>query len=76
LAELMSVREYLSTSLRPDCDYVDGVIVERNLGEYEHARLQGAVFAYFYNRRKEWDIDVGPEQRVEVGAKRFRIPDG
>ncbi len=38
--ELMSVREYLSTSFRPDCDYVDGEVVERNVGEYDHARLQ------------------------------------
>ena len=26
--ELISIREYLSTSYRPDCDYVDGVVVE------------------------------------------------
>ena len=30
---LISVREYLSTSYRPDCDYVDGEVQERNLGE-------------------------------------------
>jgi hypothetical protein len=72
--ELMTVREYLSTSFRPDCDYVDGEVVERNLGEYDHARLQMAVSAYFYVRRKEWGIDVVPEQRVQVAATRFRIP--
>src|SRR5579875_879313 len=27
----ISVEEYLSTSYRPDCDYVDGEIEERNL---------------------------------------------
>jgi hypothetical protein len=27
-AELVSVREYLTTSYRPDCDYVDGRIEE------------------------------------------------
>lgn len=37
----MSVREYLSTSYRPDCGYVDGVVLERNVGEWDHARLQG-----------------------------------
>lgn len=74
-AELVSVREYLSTAYRPDCDYVDGIVVERNLGEYDHARLQGAVFAYFYNRRKQWGIHVVPEQRVQVAPTRLRIPD-
>ncbi|RXH57399.1 hypothetical protein [Granulicella sibirica] len=37
----LTVEEYLRTSYRPDCDFVDGVIEERNLGEYEHSRLQG-----------------------------------
>jgi len=34
-AEFVSVREYLTTSYRPDCDYVDGRIEERNVGEYD-----------------------------------------
>jgi hypothetical protein len=36
---LISIEEYLRTSYHPDCDYVDGEIQERNLGEREHARL-------------------------------------
>ena len=52
--ELVSVREYLSSSYDPDCDYVDGVVEERNLGEKDHSSLQMAVAAYFYARRKEW----------------------
>jgi len=73
--ELVSVQQYLSTSYRPDCDYVDGVVVERNLGERDHSRLQMALSAYFYNRRKEWGISVFPEQRVQVSPTRFRVPD-
>jgi Uma2 family endonuclease len=72
---LISIPEYLSTSYRPDCDYVDGVVLERHLGEYDHARLQLAVAAYYFNRRKEWGINVVPEQRVQVSATRFRVPD-
>src|SRR5271154_214761 len=33
----VSVAEYLATSYRPDCDYVDGVVEGRSLGEKEHA---------------------------------------
>jgi Uma2 family endonuclease len=73
--ELITIREYLSTSYRPDCEYVDGVVVKRNLGEKDHAKLQGAVFAYFYSRRKELGIHVFPEQRVQVSPTRFRVPD-
>jgi Uma2 family endonuclease len=71
----VTIEEYLSTSYRPDCDYVDGEIQERNLGEYDHARLQAAILAYLYNRRKEWGITVVPEQRVQVASSRFRILD-
>jgi hypothetical protein len=28
----VSVEEYLHTSYQPDCDYVDGEVLERNLG--------------------------------------------
>ena len=72
---LISVTEYLNTSYRPDRDYVDGLVVERNLGEYEHGRLQAAIGAYFYMRRKEWGIHVSSGQRVRVSATRFRVPD-
>ena len=40
---LVSVEEYLSTSYRPDREYIDGVIVERNLGEDDHSSLQTSV---------------------------------
>ena len=40
----ISVEDYLSTSYRPDCEYVDGVLLERNLGEFDHSRLQGPPF--------------------------------
>ena len=32
----VSVEEYLSTSYDPDCEYDEGAVVERNLGEIEH----------------------------------------
>ena len=71
----VSIHEYLSTSYRPDCDYVDGEVQERILGEFDHARLQMAVAGYYFARRKEWGITVVPEQRVQVSPTRFRVPD-
>ena len=72
---LISVEEYLATSYRPDCDYVDGRIEERNLGEWDHADLQTAVATYFRTRAKKWGIRAVVEQRVQVSPTRFRIPD-
>ena len=71
----VSIEEYLTTSYRPDCDYVDGAVVERHLGEYDQARLQMAVSAYYFNRASEWGIWVVPEQRVQVSPTRYRVPD-
>ena len=31
------VEEYLNTSYEPDCEYVDGEMLQRNMGEPEHA---------------------------------------
>src|SRR5579864_5054858 len=72
---LVSVEEYLSTSYDPDCDYVDGEVLERNLGEQDHSRLQGVLYAYLFNREKQWGIYVFPEQRVQVSRARFRVSD-
>ena len=72
---LISVEEYLATSYRPDCDYVDGRIEERNLGEFDHSSVQTAIAVYFGSRRKQLGITVVVEQRVQVSPTRFRIPD-
>ncbi|HZL57097.1 MAG TPA: Uma2 family endonuclease, partial [Bryobacteraceae bacterium] len=63
------------TTYRPDRDYVDGEVLERNLGEYDHSRPQMRLIMFFGAREKEWHIRVVPEQRVQVSPSRFRIPD-
>ena len=50
---LISVEEYLRTSYRPDCDYVDGEVLERNVGEKSHAKLQKAILLFLSAREKE-----------------------
>lgn len=72
---LVSEQEYLSTAYSPDRDYVDGEVQERNLGEFDHSRLQKRLILYFGVREKEWGIEVVPEQRVQVSATRYRVPD-
>ena len=66
----ISVEEYLTTSYRPDCDYIDGVVLERNVGELDHSDLQGLRV-----RQRQFGVRVLPEQRVQVAPTRFRIPD-
>src|SRR5580698_9549510 len=40
---VIPVSEYLRTSYSPDCDYVDGEVQERNMGEQDHSDLQTRI---------------------------------
>jgi Uma2 family endonuclease len=74
-ATLVSVQEYLATSFRPDRDYVDGEIQERNLGEQPHSLTQTNLASLLHQGRATWGIRVLTEQRVQVSPTRFRVPD-
>ena len=43
---LVSVDEYLNSSYHPDCDYVEGRLVERNVGEISHGDAQTSCVVY------------------------------
>jgi len=72
---LLSIDEYLRTSYKPDVDFVDGEIKERNLGEYEHATFQIAIGSHFWVHRAEWAIHPVTEQRIQVAPNRVRVCD-
>ena len=72
---LIPVEEYLRMSSDPDCEYVDGVIEERPVGEYDHATWQTILAAFFTIRQKELGIEARAELRVQVAPNRFRVPD-
>lgn len=71
----VSVEEYLSMVFEHDCEYVDGIIEERDLGEFEHAYVQGLLVTLFNNKRREWGVYALPEQRVQTQKTHFRVPD-
>jgi len=70
----VSLDEYLRTSYHPDCDYVDGEVQERNLGEFDHGAVQMFLGNWFYQHREEWQLYVIPELRTR-SATRVRIAD-
>jgi Uma2 family endonuclease len=72
---MVSLEEYLSTVYDPDCEYIDGELLERNMGESDHSGLQGIISALLYNQRHQYGIHVFPELRVQIAATRFCIPD-
>jgi len=74
-ATVTPLEEYLTTVYRPDREYIDGVIVERNLGERDHSTLQLELSVLLAALRRTLGIHVFPEQRVQVTRTRFRVPD-
>ena len=72
---MVSLEEYLATAYEPDCDFVDGTIEERNLGEWDHATLQSNIIAYLKACYKSQGISVPTELRIRVTPGRVRIPD-
>jgi Uma2 family endonuclease len=74
-ASLLGIDEYLNTSYRPDREYIDGELRERNVGKWDHARIQHLLALWFGNHEAEWGIVGSTEQRTRVAATRVRIPD-
>jgi Uma2 family endonuclease len=66
---------YLKSTYRPDRDWIDGEVRERNMGEAPHSAVQKFLIAYISAREEQWGITIWPEQRVQTSATRFRVPD-
>ena len=71
----LTPEEYLGTSYKPDCDFVDGQLQERNVGEDQHALFQMAVILWFGKYMEQWHLFPLPEMRIQVGPSRFRVAD-
>jgi len=72
---LVPVSEYLQTTYRPDRDYINGELKERNVGEQPHAHVQSIIAGIFRENRKAWGVRALTEQRVQVAPQRYRVPD-
>ena len=72
---LLSLEEYLNTSYSPDREYRDGALVERNVGEEAHSRLQALFAGYLVRRRREWNIEAYISLRVKVRDQWYPLPD-
>jgi Uma2 family endonuclease len=70
---LISVEEYLQTSYDPDVEYVDGVLVERNVGDWLHSLIQSNLI--FVIRSRYPHVYVLPELRSKTTETRYRLPD-
>ena len=69
------VEEYLKTVYEPDCEYIDGRVEERNLGEHDHGFLQILLGTLFTNHRVDWGVRAVTDVRTQVKPSHFRVPD-
>ncbi len=73
---LMDVDEYLRTTFEgSDCEYLDGEIVERNMGELPHGTVQMEVAYLLRQMASRLGIRVVPEIRIQISARRYRVAD-
>ncbi len=71
---LMDVQEYLRTSFEgSDCEYLDGEVVERNMGELPHSRIQTGLLRKLLRLRPELGILPLSEIRIQINPHRFRV---
>lgn len=68
---LVTLEEYLSTSYDPDREYVDGHLIQRNVGTRKHSFLQLNIAIALQAQ----GLRTYPELRFQVKKNRFRIPD-
>ena len=66
---------YLNTEYEPDCEYLDGVLEERNAGKRKHSQLQALLGAKLLAEARELGYEVLTGQRVQTSPTRVRIPD-
>jgi Uma2 family endonuclease len=71
----VSAEEYLSTVYEPECEYVDGELIERNVGDFEHSALLGILIGILLGQRRDASVHISPTLSVQVAARRFRVPD-
>ena len=74
-ASLISLEEYLRSSFHPDRDFIEGQVVERNVGKRDHSYTQGEIAIWFGSRKSVLRLQPMTELRVRVSANRVRIPD-
>ena len=68
----ISTEAYLTTSYRPDVDFVDGKIEQRHMGEIEHGQM---IMQLMFLLREMPGVFAYLETRTQVAPDRFRVPD-
>ena len=69
------IEDYLHTSFKPDREYLDGEVVERNVGNDPHSEAQWRLCLAFGKLNEKHPVHGRPELRVRVTDSHYRIVD-
>lgn len=75
MGQRMTVVEYLRTPFEPDCEYLDGEVVERNAGEFPHSQTLAALIGVLAPLRSRLQIQVLPVIHIRIHEERYRVAD-
>ena len=70
---LVSVEEYLSTTCKPACQYIDGVLRQKPMPTRKHSFIQGLLAYLLLSRFSQFEAD--PELTVQIRPGKFLVPD-
>jgi len=74
-APYISVEEYLRGDYEPACEYVDGVLEPKPMGDKKHSALQTELIFFLRGEAIKFSLWVRTELHMRTAARRFRIPD-
>jgi Uma2 family endonuclease len=73
---LVSVEEYLSSSWRPDKEFVEGVLIDKGMPTVFHQLLSAILLRRFYQYEKEFRVKALADVRTQIVERaRYRLPD-
>ena len=65
----VTVNEYLNTSYEPDMEFVDGTLVERNVGTQPHGLCMSIVAVQLCENEQSYPIKVFTSARLLVACR-------
>jgi hypothetical protein len=68
----LSVEEYLHTSFDPDCDFIDGQVVQRKAGKRRHGFAQAEITGWFGQRKSTLLLQPITELRLRVARRHHK----
>lgn len=74
-ATLVTEEEYLRTRYEPAADFVDGVVVERNAGEFPHSATMGEMAYWVGNHCRSLGLRALVALRMKIRPGRYRVLD-